>query len=88
MAINFWSELISTLTFIGQAFSAFIKLLTGRARFRRSDLFLTIQDTGAQALPIVSLISLLVGLILAFIGAIQLRTFGAQIYDQATKSDR
>ena len=80
LAISTWSELTSTLTFIGEAFIAFIKFLTGRARFRRSDLFLTIQDTGVQALPIVSLISLLVGLILAFIGAIQLRTFGAQIY--------
>jgi phospholipid/cholesterol/gamma-HCH transport system permease protein len=38
------------------------------------------QECGAQALPIVSLISILVGLILAFIGAIQLKIFGAQIY--------
>jgi len=38
------------------------------------------QECGAQALPIVSLISFLVGLILAFVGAIQLRPFGAQIY--------
>jgi phospholipid/cholesterol/gamma-HCH transport system permease protein len=38
------------------------------------------QECGAQALPIVSLISLLVGLILAFIGAVQLEQFGAQIY--------
>ena len=35
---------------------------------------------GAQALPIISLISLLVGLILAFVGAVQLKYFGAQIY--------
>jgi phospholipid/cholesterol/gamma-HCH transport system permease protein len=41
---------------------------------------LTIQQCGAQALPIVSLISVLVGLILAFIGAVQLMMFGAQIF--------
>jgi phospholipid/cholesterol/gamma-HCH transport system permease protein len=35
---------------------------------------------GPSALPIVSLISLLVGLILAFVGAVQLALFGAQIY--------
>jgi phospholipid/cholesterol/gamma-HCH transport system permease protein len=52
----------------------------GRAQFRRSDLILISQESGAQALPIVSLISLLVGLILAFIGAVQLMMFGAQIY--------
>ena len=62
------------------AFLAFLKLLRGTARFQRSDLSLVIQQCGAQALPIISLISLLVGLILAFIGAVQLRQFGAQIY--------
>jgi phospholipid/cholesterol/gamma-HCH transport system permease protein len=40
----------------------------------------TIQDVGAQALPIVSLISVLVGMILAFVGAVQLEQFGAGIY--------
>jgi phospholipid/cholesterol/gamma-HCH transport system permease protein len=68
------------LTFIGEAFVAFVKFLGGRARYRRSDLFLIIQECGAEALPIVSLISVLVGLILAFIGAVQMRMFGAQIY--------
>jgi phospholipid/cholesterol/gamma-HCH transport system permease protein len=68
------------LGFIGEAFVAFIKFLGGRARYRRSDLILTIQECGVQALPIVSLISVLVGLILAFVGAVQLMMFGAQIY--------
>ena len=68
------------LAFIGEACLAFAKLIRGKARFRRSDLVLLIQECGAQALPIVSLISVLVGLILAFVGAVQLRLFGAQIY--------
>ena len=68
------------IAFIGEAFLAFLKLLRGQANFRRSDLFTIIQDTGAQSLPIVSLISALVGLILAFIASIQLQLFGAQIY--------
>jgi phospholipid/cholesterol/gamma-HCH transport system permease protein len=68
------------LAFLGEATLAFGRLLRGRARFRRSDLALTIQEVGAQALPIVSLISFLVGVILAFLGAIQLVQFGAQIY--------
>jgi phospholipid/cholesterol/gamma-HCH transport system permease protein len=68
------------LTFIGDATISFVLLLAGRARFRRSDLSLTIQECGAQALPIVSLISFLVGLILAFVGAMQLRMFAAEIY--------
>jgi len=68
------------LAFIGEASVAFGKLLIGKAQFRRSDLTLIVQQCGAQALPIVSLISLLVGLILAFVGAIQLELFGAEIY--------
>jgi phospholipid/cholesterol/gamma-HCH transport system permease protein len=68
------------LDFLGDAFTAFIRLLRGKARFRRSELFLIIQDCGAKAFPIVSLISVLVGLIFAFIGAIQLKMFGAEIY--------
>jgi phospholipid/cholesterol/gamma-HCH transport system permease protein len=71
---------VATLNFIGEAFLAFLKFLVGKARFQRSDLMLTIQQCGVQALPIVSLISLLVGLIFAFIGAVQLMMFGAQIF--------
>ena len=68
------------LSFLGQIVIAFVRLLRGKARFRRSDLALLMQQCGAQALPIISLISFLVGLILAFVGAVQLEQFGAQIY--------
>lgn len=78
--LDFGHGSMEMLAFIGEAFLALLKLMSGRARFRRSDLFLFMQQSGAQALPIVSLISVLVGLILAFIGAVQLALFGAQIY--------
>jgi phospholipid/cholesterol/gamma-HCH transport system permease protein len=71
---------LSTLAFVGEAMIALGRFARGRARFRGSDLVLTLQQCGAQAFPIVSLISFLVGLILAFVGAVQLRQFGAQIY--------
>ncbi len=79
-ALEFGRSATDMLAFIGEVFSAFIKMLSGKARFQRSDLAQIIQETGVQALSIVSLISFLVGLIFAFIGAIQLRMFGAQIY--------
>ena len=69
-----------TLTFVGAVSIAFARSLLGRARYRRSDFLLVLQEVGAQALPIVSLISFLVGVILAYVGAIQLRQFGAQVY--------
>jgi phospholipid/cholesterol/gamma-HCH transport system permease protein len=66
--------------FLGEAALALAKSASGRARFRRIDLWLNIQECGPSAVPIITLISLLVGLILAFIGALQLALFGAQIY--------
>ncbi len=70
----------AVLAFVGELVLALGRLLTGRARFRRADLVLFIQQSGVEALPIVSLISLLVGVILAFVGAVQLAMFGAQVY--------
>jgi phospholipid/cholesterol/gamma-HCH transport system permease protein len=68
------------LAFLGDMTVTFLALLRMKARYRASDLFLLIQQCGAQALPIVTLISFLVGVILAFVGAVQLKQFGAQIY--------
>jgi len=79
-ALVFWRSTVDMVNFLGEATVAFGRLLTGRASFHRSDLVLLLQECGAQALPIVSLISVLVGLILAFVGAIQLKMFGAQIF--------
>jgi phospholipid/cholesterol/gamma-HCH transport system permease protein len=79
-SLNAFQSVNTMLAFVGEVFLAFLKLFRGKAQFRRSDLLQVIQRTGADALPIVSLISLLVGLILAFVGAVQLKIFGAQIY--------
>jgi phospholipid/cholesterol/gamma-HCH transport system permease protein len=79
-AVGIWRSFLELLDFLGETTTAFRLLLTGKARFRRSEFLLIIQECSADALPIVSLISLLVGLILAYVGAIQLRMFGAQIY--------
>jgi phospholipid/cholesterol/gamma-HCH transport system permease protein len=80
LTLKAFSATTEMVAFLGETFQGFINLFRGKARFRRIDLLLFIQECGAQALPIVSLISLLVGLILAFVGAVQLRMFGAQIY--------
>jgi phospholipid/cholesterol/gamma-HCH transport system permease protein len=80
VAVDFWQGASDLLVFIGEAVVAFAKFLAGKASFRRSDLVLLIQECGADALPIVALISFLVGLILAFVGAVQLLMFGAQLY--------
>jgi len=66
--------------FLGEALLAFGALVRRHARFRVSDLLVVIQDCGPRALGIVSLISFLIGLILAFVGAVQLQQFGASIF--------
>jgi len=70
----------SMLEFIGETAVGFARFFLGRSVCRRRDISLQFQECGAEALPIVSLISLLVGFILAFVGVVQLRMFGAQIY--------
>lgn len=80
VTIAMGSSTVETLGFIGESCFALSSFFRGKARYRRSDFFLVIQEVGAQALPIVTLISLLVGLIFAFIGSIQLQMFGAEIY--------
>lgn len=79
-SVKVWAGVVDTLSFLGEITAAFVRMFGRKSRFRWSELWLTIQEVGAQALPIVSLINFLVGLILAFMGSIQLKMFGAQIY--------
>ncbi len=77
---SLWLGAPTALHFIGDIVLSVVQILRGRASFSRRDLALIIQEAGPQALPVVSLISFLVGLILAYMGAVQLQRFGAQIY--------
>ena len=79
-AIQFVKSTGELISFVGVTSIAIARLIQGKARFLSSDLWLLIQETGIQAVPIVSLISFLVGLILAFVGILQLQMFGAQVY--------
>jgi len=67
-------------TFVGEVALSMVRVVFGRARMRGSDFWHAFQQSGPGALPIVALIAVLVGLILAFVGAVQLEAFGAQIY--------
>lgn len=77
---DYFSGAREFVRFIGESFIALVRFLSGRAYYQRSDLLLFIQEAGAEALPIVTLISILIGLIFAFVGAVQLVLFGAQIF--------
>ena len=78
--IQGWEGILGFFTFLGQNLIALLNLRRGRAQFRWADAFLVMEQTGPQALGIVAMINFLVGLILAFVGAIELERFGASIY--------
>ena len=70
----------SALAFLGEAILSFGRIITGKAAFDWRMFWLTMEECSSQALPIVGMISFLTGLIFAFVGAVQLRQFGAGIY--------
>ncbi|MDZ4400463.1 ABC transporter permease [Hydrogenophaga sp.] len=73
-----WNEGRRSLTFVGEVLMSVGRLLRGRSGMRWSDLAWQVEQTGPRSLPIVALVSFLVGLIVAYMGAAQLQRFGAQ----------
>ena len=78
--LHLQSDINALIVFIGNLTLSVTAFFRGKAHFRWLDLWRNIQDCGPSALPIITLISLLVGLILAFVGSVQLSLFGAQLY--------
>jgi phospholipid/cholesterol/gamma-HCH transport system permease protein len=68
------------LTFTGELVLSLGRYARGTATYLRSDLMQYIQEAGAEAFAIVSVISFLIGMIFAFVGVMQLNMFGAGIY--------
>jgi phospholipid/cholesterol/gamma-HCH transport system permease protein len=68
------------VAFLGEVLLAAVAALGGRRRYRVQDALRVLADTSARAVGIVCLVNFLVGAILAFVGAIQLRAFGAQLF--------
>ena len=71
---------VRPLSFLGQVLISAAQALAGRWRFRLKDLSRVMADCSARAVPIVTVVNVLVGAILAFVGAVQLVKFGAGIY--------
>lgn len=74
------SQLDSFFAFIGEVFVKFASWFTHPQRVRKNSILSNIQTTGYDAIPIVSLLSFLVGLVLAYQIGIELKTYGANIF--------
>jgi phospholipid/cholesterol/gamma-HCH transport system permease protein len=68
------------VSFIGSVCLALVYVIRHPGSLRKEETLLTMQEVGFDALPIVGLISLLLGMILAFMSSVQLKQFGADIY--------
>ncbi|MDR2779260.1 MAG: ABC transporter permease [Puniceicoccales bacterium] len=68
------------LGFMGKLHGGIISFIRGKVKIRGQEFAVMLQDVGVKALPIVALISFLVGLIIAFVSVLQLSQFGANIY--------
>ena len=79
--INYFRKaVISVFEFFGEWILSVCRLLMGRSQARFSDFANSCRACGAAALPIVTLISFLTGLTMAFVGSVQLEKFNAKIY--------
>jgi phospholipid/cholesterol/gamma-HCH transport system permease protein len=75
-----WEWLYDIICFLGELTAALLRALRRPHRLRWRELGLLAEKAGVNALPIVLLVSFLVGLIMAFEAAIPMRQFGTEIY--------
>ena len=79
-AVGAWRLLESLLEFLGRVSYAFGRAGVHLRRWRPTSITRHVYDTGITAIPIVALIAFLIAVILAYMGAQQLRKFGADIF--------
>ncbi len=79
-AVQLWDDIREVISFIGQLGHAIVKAALHPSTVRWRDTLLVAEELGVNALPIVALLSFLVGVIMAFQAAVALRQFGAEIF--------
>jgi phospholipid/cholesterol/gamma-HCH transport system permease protein len=79
-AIRFVGVGRELLNFLGLVMTVLVRVLARPWRLRSTALINHMEDTGLNALPIIGLLSFLIGVVLAYNGAVQLRPFGAEVF--------
>lgn len=80
LALNRARNLQSFVTLLGQVIMLLPRLIAGRAKIRRSEMLEVLAESSTRALLIVGIVNVLLGAILAFVGSVQLKVFGAGVY--------
>ena len=73
-------DIRESLSFTGEVTIALSRLVRGKANTRFSDFWNFCFQAGPNAFAIITLTSVLVGMILGYLGAVQLKQFGAEVY--------
>lgn len=79
-AIQVFTSMLDFMAFVGQVVVAAITVLLRPSRLRLSAIIQHFEMVGARALPIVGLMSFLIGIVVAQQGAVQLQQFGAEVF--------
>jgi phospholipid/cholesterol/gamma-HCH transport system permease protein len=79
-AFGVWRDIRTQVQFIGETFAAIVFAVRHPRSVRWKDVWRICEQVGADALPIVALISFLLGMILAFQSAVPMKRFGAEIF--------
>ncbi len=80
VGLGAWNEVLAAISFTGEVMIALTGVLTRRVHMRWREFWVVVQTNSSGALPIVTLIALLVGVIIAFLGVVVLKRFGAGYY--------
>ena len=78
--IEFGIEAKALLSFYGMTIFAYLAIIRRPRSLRMVSLVNQIEQSGLNAIPIVCLLSFLIGIVIAYVGADQLRRFGAEIF--------
>jgi phospholipid/cholesterol/gamma-HCH transport system permease protein len=79
-SVRISEDFAAMITFLGDMVGALVYLIRRPREVRWEDVFFYVRRVGAEGLPIVGVISILIGLIIAFMSSLQLKQFGANIY--------
>lgn len=77
---SFWQNLVALIGFIGLTMETLFATLLRPAHWRVTSLVANLQQIGLNAVPIIALLTFMVGAVIAFLGSTVLSTFGASIF--------
>ncbi len=78
--LNFWQDIKDLLTFLGEHSAALLTSVQHPSSIRYAAIVKNIEEAGVRALPIISLTSCLIGVVITYQSALQLQKFGANIF--------